>query len=231
MIKKIKTVLILLCSLVLLHSCDTGDPKMYAESFSVIRSSDAGKYFSSDEGINLIPSGFDPKWGEVGDRVVVGFHYNPTNVTQSTTTMNINVETLIRIPTSRSALPATVDTVGTGKFLYDKDSNKTTEAWIAQDYLTVQFWLEYSDGSKHFFGFIEENELYRNDTLFLRMWHNAKETEKSKNSYGYMSLSLDTYMSYLNRADSAIIALKYNISNVEEQHNEKIKHVTYRRKK
>jgi hypothetical protein len=233
MITKIKTSLTLLCVVVALYSCDRGEPEMYAESFSVIKSPAGGTaYFSADEGINLRPTTFDSKWGKDGDRVIVGFYYNPAAVTSTASSITVAVENLTRIPTYQRALPSSsADTVGSGKFLDDGTINGSTGAWIAQDYLTVRFWLKYTDGTKHNFGFIEENEDYRsNDTLFLRLWHNTKETGTTNKSFAYMALNLKHYSDYLNSADSTTVAVKYDMQKSDGTNEEKIEYLTYRKK-
>jgi hypothetical protein len=173
-------------------------------------------YFSSDEGIDLYPANgvFDPKWGEVGDRILVGFYYNPAAVNENTTTMNITVETLISVKTVSSALPSTVDTVGTGAFLYDNNSGQNgIVAWAAQNYLTALFFVRYSDATKHSFGFIETPEMFKNDTLFLSLWHNTKESGKTQTSQSHIALNLSDYDNYLSRRDSTVISIKYDGEN------------------
>jgi hypothetical protein len=231
MIKKFKTVLIFACGIITLYSCDNNndDAKVYRESFSVIKSNGDVNYFSSDEGINLFPTTFDPKWGEDRDRVIVGFHYNPAEISSATDSLNINVEKLIRIPTSKFVLPPSADTVETGKFLYDANNNITTTAWVAQNYLTVRFWLKYTDDSKHSFGFIEETELYKHDTLFIRLWHDTEETNETKSSYAYTALDLNYFSYLLNHSDSAVISLKYNALNPDGTSGEKANYVMYHR--
>jgi hypothetical protein len=231
MIKIFKTVLPLLCGIFVLYSCDSREPEVYTTSLCIIKSNGDASYFSSDDGFNLVPASFNPQWGEDGDRVIVGFYYNPAIVSSTTNSINIKVESLIRIPTYKSVLPSSVDTVGTGKFLYDASAGKTTEAWIAQDYLTVLFWVQYTDASKHSFGFIEEDiSPYKNDTLFLRLWHNSRETGELNNSYAYMALNLDCYKDYLNRIDSTVISLKYDAQNAGGTTEKRTGHVTYKRK-
>jgi hypothetical protein len=231
MINIIKSLLTLLCGIFTLYSCNIREAESYTKSFAVIKSSETASYFLSDDGFNLIPQSFKTLWGSDGDKVLLGFYYNPATVSTATNSININVETVIRIPTYRSVLPSHTDTVGTGIFLYDVNASMTTDAWIAQNYLTVMFWIKYTDASKHSFGFIEENDSpYRNDTLFLRLWHNANETNESKNSYVYMALNLDCYKDYLNYADSTIISLKYDAQNSIGTTEKKAGYVTYHRK-
>ncbi|MDR3245596.1 MAG: hypothetical protein LBT50_04115 [Prevotellaceae bacterium] len=212
MIKKIQTIVLLLSGFLIFYSCRYKEPKLYAESFSVIHSSSAGNYFYSDEGFVLYPAEFDPKWGKDGDRVLVGFYYNPT-ITSST--ISITVEKVTPIPTHTSALPASVDTVGTGKFVHDESKYYTTYARAAQNFLTVSYFLKYNDAAKHSTGFIEEDELYRNDTLFLKIWHNTKESGEESVLNGYMALDLSCYDQYLkySYADSTIISIKYDVIN------------------
>jgi hypothetical protein len=173
-------------------------------------------YFSSDEGIDLyLENGtFDPKWGKVGDRILVGFYYNPYVVSENTTKMNIKVENLFFVQTLDSALPSTVDTIGSGTFWYENGDNQDgIFAWAAQNYLTAIFFIQYTDPAKHTFGFIEENELFRNDTLFLSMWHNAKNDSKTNTTKSHIALNLSDYGQYLSARDSTVIAIKYNAEN------------------
>jgi hypothetical protein len=172
-------------------------------------------YFSSDDGIDLYPANmvFNPKWGEEGDRVVVGFYYNPYTINENTTRMDIDIERLQAVQTDRSALPSTVDTVGTGKFLYENGNQSGISAWASQNYLTAIFSVRYADATKHTFGFIEEPELFRHDTLFLTLWHNAKEDAKTQTSMAHIALNLSNYNGYLSVRDSTVIAIKYNAEN------------------
>jgi hypothetical protein len=184
--------------------------RAYVEVYSVIKSNAEVTYFSSDDGIDLYPLNvsYSPDWGKEGDRIVVGFYYNPYTVSDKTTRMDINVESLISVQTDRLALPSTVDTVGSGKFLYE--NNSSFVAWAAQNYLTVRFFLRYSDPGKHTFGFIEDPVLYRNDTLFLGIWHNAKEDAKTRTSRSHIALDLSNYEQYLSRRDTTVISIKYS---------------------
>jgi hypothetical protein len=175
-------------------------------------------YFSSDDGIDLYPANmtFDPKWGVEGDRVVVSFHYNPYTVSETTKRMNVDIDRLLAIQTDRSALPSTVDTVGTGKFLYEYHSSQFgIVAWANQNYLTVTFLIKYEDVTKHTFGFIEEPEVFRNDTLFLTIWHNTKENTKVRAAQNHIALNLSNYDRYLSARDSSVISLKYDAENLD----------------
>ncbi|MDR1886743.1 MAG: hypothetical protein LBQ70_02400 [Prevotellaceae bacterium] len=230
MVKKIRTVFIFSAVFALAYSCQQIEPKLYAEYFAVIKSGAGEKYFYTDDGLSLYPPKFDPKWGEAGDRILVGFFYNPVGLTEETTGLAVSVDNLARIPTHKSALPPTAaDSVMTGKFLFDASQNITAAAWAAQNYLTVQFWVKYNDAAKHTFGFIEENEKYKNDTLFLRLWHNSKETNENKSSYNYIALDLVNYADVLNYADSTVISLKYDVTNAGTN-EEKVEYATYYRK-
>jgi hypothetical protein len=213
----------------LVTSClKNNEPSIYTEAYSVIRSAAGISYFSSDDGFDLyLENGtFNPQWGNDGDRVLVGFFYNPTTIRETTTKINIKLENLISIRTVRSALPSTVDTVGSGAFLYDNDSDQSgIVAWAAQNYLTAIFFVKYSDASKHTFGFIEEPAPFRNDTLFLTMWHNTKETSKSQTSKSHIALDLSSYYdNYLSVRDSTVISIKYN---GEHQYSSDIEKYTY----
>jgi hypothetical protein len=205
--------------------------------YSVVKSSSGLTYFASDEGINLYPANgvFNPSWGSDGDRVIVGFYYNPYTVSETTTRMEINVETLISIQTDRSALPSTVDTVGTGLFLHGYDAGENGQngiyAWAAQNYLTAVFFVRYDNAAKHTFGFIEEPELFRNDTLFLTMWHNAKESAKTQVGQSHLALNLSNYSDRLAIRDSTVISIKYNAENLNSSTiGNYVYNVVYRKK-
>jgi hypothetical protein len=190
-------------------------------------------YFSSDDGIDLYPASmiFNPKWGAEGDRVVVGFYYNPYTVTENTNRMNIAVEYLMAVQTDRSALPSNVDTVGTGKFLYEYGNQSGISAWASQNYLTAIFAIRYVDATKHTFGFIEEPELFKHDTLFLTLWHNAKEDAKTQTSMTHIALNLSNYNGYLSVRDSTVISIKYDAENFDSSNsNNYTCNVMYRKK-
>jgi hypothetical protein len=210
MIKTLKMIVICAISLVALSSCEK-DSLIYTEVYSVIKSGTGGMYFSSDDGIALYPvGGFNSQWGKEGDRIVVGFNYNPYIISENTTRMDITVDILIGVPTYSLALPSTVDTVGSGMFSFGNSSNShAINAWVAQNYLTAQFFVHYSNASKHSFGFIEEPERFRNDTLFLSLWHNAKEEGKAYGAQSHVALNLSEYGQYLSIRDSTVIAIKY----------------------
>jgi hypothetical protein len=213
MIKTLKMTVICAISLTALSSCmKDNESSVYTEVYSVIKSGIEGTYFSSDDGIALYPvGGFNSQWGKEGDRIVVGFNYNPYTITENTTRMDITVNSLTGVPTYNSALPSTVDTVGSGVFSFAGNSSNphAINAWTAQNYLTVQFFIQYSDASKHSFGFIDEPESFRNDTLFLSLWHNAKEEGKEKGAQSHIALNLSNYARYLSIRDSTMIAVKY----------------------
>jgi hypothetical protein len=203
------------------------DARVYAELYSVIKSNMGLMYFSSDDGIDLyLENGtFDTKWGDVGDRILVGFYYNPATIKENTTKLNISVETLIPVQTLRSALPSTVDTVGTGAFLHDDSNQSGIVAWASQNYLTAIFVVRFSDAAKHTFGFIEEtDEVFKNDTLFLTMWHNTKEDSKTQTSRSHIALELSDYDYYLSARDSTVISIKYD---GESQYDSDTKEYTY----
>jgi hypothetical protein len=218
MVKILKMIVICTLGSMAVSSCmgDQNDrAQVYAQVYSVIRSNAGVKYFSSDDGIDLYPvNGFDSKWGEDGDRILVGFYYNPYKISENTTRLNITVETLIGVQTDNSALPSTVDTVGNGAFLFADNSNdQAIAAWALQNYLTARFSIRYSDVTKHAFGFIEEPDLFRNDTLFLSLWHNTKEENKNLTVQSHISLNLSQYYPSLSTGDSAIISIKYKAEN------------------
>jgi hypothetical protein len=231
--------MIVICALgsMAMSSClgdSNNKAQVYTKEYSVIKSSAGGLYFSSDAEIDLYPTnGFDSKWGNVGDRVLVGFYYNPYAVTETTTKMNITVETLIGVQTDNSALPSSVDTVGNGVFVFENSGDKhAISAWAVQNYLTAIFWLQYSDATKHSFGFIEEPELFRNDTLFLSLWHNTKEdSNNSTPVQWHIALNLSNYSEYLSARDSTTISIKYKAENPHLQEPEEYTcPVIYRKK-
>jgi hypothetical protein len=212
MIKTLKMIVICAISLTALSSCmKDNESSVYTEVYSVIKSGAAGTYFSSDDGIALYPvGGFNSQWGKEGDRMVVGFNYNPYTIADNTTRIDITVSNLTGVPTYSSALPSIVDTVGTGVFSFGNSSNPhAINAWAAQNYLTVQFFIQYSDASKHSFGFINEPESFRNDTLFLSLWHNTKEKGREKGAQSHIALKLSSYENILSFRDSTVIAVKY----------------------
>jgi hypothetical protein len=227
MIKIFKMVMICTLGSVIMSSC-IGDkePYIYTEIYSVIQSNMGAMYFSSDDGIDLYPANgvFNTDWGSVGDRVVVGFNYNPYKVSETTTRMDITVEILIAIQTSNWALPSTVDTVGSGTFLYDNGNTEGIYAWTSQNYLTAIFSLRYGDAMQHTFGFIEAPELFRNDTLFLSLWHNTKDKNKSQTAKSHIALNLSNYDYYLSVRDSTVISIKYN---AESSYTENVNNYTY----
>jgi hypothetical protein len=227
MIKIFKMTVICAIGAMTLSSClDEQGQQIYTELYSVIKSDGTGMYFSSDEGIDLFPaSGFNAQWGTVGDRVVVGFYYNPYTISDETTRLNITVEALLGVQTHDSALPSTVDTVGSGVFALKNTSDKQAiVAWVAQNYLTAVFSIRYTDPAKHIFGFIEESTLFRNDTLFLSLWHNTKESGKNKTSQSHIALNLSDYEDDLSRSDSVVILLKYNAENI---HSSEVENYSY----
>jgi hypothetical protein len=224
----------ILSGLCLLYSCNHGDPLEYAERYSVIRSGTGGTYFTTDNGLELYPGSFDPTKGDVGNRVYIGFSYNPTEVSTTTTKLNITLQSLSHVPTSyNGALPSSsADTVGTGQLYYDSISSLTTFAWLAQNFMTIQFFVKYNDGSKHSFGFIEEPELYRNDTLFLKIWHNSKDTDENSIASSHIALDFKylKYSDYLASRDSTIISVKYDVVYPSGDIAEKTGYLTYRKK-
>jgi hypothetical protein len=211
MIKTLKMIVICAISLTALSSCmKDNETSVYTEVYSVIKSGAGGAYFSSDDGIALYPiGGFNSQWGKEGDRIVVGFNYNPYTVSENTTRMDITVNSLTGVPTYHSALPSTVDTVGSGAFTFAGSNTHAINAWALQNYLTAQFFVQYSNASKHSFGFIEEPEVFRHDTLFLSLWHNAKEEGREKSAQSHIALNLSNYARYLSIKDSTVIAVKY----------------------
>ncbi|MDR1583848.1 MAG: hypothetical protein LBS55_11455 [Prevotellaceae bacterium] len=233
MVKIFKMIMICTFGSAIMSSClKKDDARTYIELYSVIKSSTGNTYFSSDDGINLYPSSFNPQWGKVGDRVLVGFYYNPYQVAESTTNLNINVERLYLVQTCDSALPFTVDTVGSGVFFHKNDNNQDgIFAWAMQNYLTVLFYVRYSDETKHTFGFIEEPELFKHDTLFLSMWHNAKEENKTTTSRSHIALNLANYEQLLSVKDSTVISIKYRAENLNSSTaNDYIYNVKYYKK-
>jgi hypothetical protein len=234
MVKILKMIVISVFCSAAVSSC-LGDNKteVFFEMYSVIKLNTSGvMYFSSDDGIDLYPiSGFNSKWGEVGDRRLVGFYCNPYTISQSSS-MEITVESLIGVPTYNSALPpSSVDTVGSGVFLSANSDQSPIYAWAVQNYLTTMFVVRYSDGTKHSFGFIEEPELFRGDTLFLSLWHNTKDEGKSSETQSHISLNLSNYSYYLSARDSTIISIKYKAENRYLEEPEDYTYpVVYRRK-
>ncbi|MDR1169632.1 MAG: hypothetical protein LBK97_02210 [Prevotellaceae bacterium] len=218
MVKTLKMIVICIFGSAFMSSClKNSEAPAYTELYSVIKSNTGLTYFSSDQGIDLYPENgiFNPQWGKAGDRILVGFHYYPSTVSENTTKMNITVENLYFVQTLDSALPSTVDTVGFGVFFHDDDNIKNgIIAWAAQNYLTAIFLLKYTDPTKHIVGFIEEDELFRNDTLFLSLWHNAKEEGKSQTARSHMALNLSGYNSYLSARDSTVISIRYDAENL-----------------
>jgi hypothetical protein len=233
MVKILKMIVICILGSMAASSCRGDKTQVYAEEYSVIKSStDGTMYFSSDIGIDLYPiNGFDSTWGNVGDRKLVGFYYNPYTISQ---TMYITVERLIGVPTYDSALPpSSVDTVGNGVFAFGNSSDQyAISTWAAHNYLTVIFSIHYSDGTKHSFGFIEEPELFRNDTLFLSLWHNTKEEGKSSTIQSHIALDLSNYSYYLSARDSTIISIKYKAESTysSDEPKDYTYPVVYRRK-
>jgi hypothetical protein len=218
MIKTLKMIVICAISLAALSSCmKNNEAQISVQVYSVIKSGDGGTYFSSDDGFELYPvGGFNSQWGNVGDRILVGFSYNPYAISETTRRMDITVESLMSVPTYNSALPSTVDTVGSGVFTFGSSSDKhAIFAWAAQNYLTVQFFIQYYDASQHSFGFIEESERYRNDTLFLTLWHNAREQKRDYNAKSHLALNLSDYNDYLSSRDSTVIAIKYKTEKMD----------------
>jgi hypothetical protein len=219
---------------VIMSSCTkNNDAQIYTEQYSVIKKSDTkGMYFSSDDGMSFYPASFNPQWGEVDDRVLVGFYYNPYKVTENTTSMDITVEYLSIVPTSDSALSSTADTIDFEAFFHATNSNEDgIYAWAAQNYLTVLFFVRYGDPEKHTFGFIEEPELFRHDTLFLSMWHEAKENDKTKTSQSHIALNLSDYEQYLSVRDSTVISIKYKAESANSTSAENyIYNAMYRKK-
>jgi hypothetical protein len=230
--------MIVICALgsMAMSSClgdNNNSAQAYAEEYSVVKSNMGILYFSSDAGIDLYPvNGFDSKWGNVGDRILVRFYYDPYAVTETATKMDITVDALFSVPVYDSALPSSVDTVGSGVFVFDNSGDKhAIAAWAAQNYLTAVFWVKYSDAAKHSFGFIEEPELFRNDTLFLSLWHNSKEDSNNTPAQWHIALNLSWYDYYLSARDSTTVAIRYKAENPYLQEPEEyIYPVIYRKK-
>jgi hypothetical protein len=217
MVKTFKMIVICALGSMALFSCmKEQGTRMYIQVYSVIRSDGTGMYFSSDDGIDLYPAGgFNSAWGNVGDRIVVGFYYNPYTISETTTRMDITIEDLIGVQTFSSALSAAADTVGSGAFTFKNSGDKhAILAWTAQNYLTATFYVKYSDATKHTFGFGEESTLFRNDTLFLSLWHNANEDGQAYTSQSHIALELSDYGYYLSARDSTVILLNYKAENV-----------------
>jgi hypothetical protein len=233
--KIIKMIVVCALGSMALFSCTKGqESQIYTKVYSVIRSDGTNMYFSSDEGIDLYPvGGYNPQWGgKVGDRMVVGFYYNPYTISENTTRINITVETLIGVQTLNSALPSTVDTVGSGVFVFENSGGQhAISAWASQNYLTAIFAVRYYDATKHTFGFIEEPTLFRNDTLFLSLWHNTKEENQNYTSSSHIALNLSEYENYLSVRDSTVILLKYEAENINSSEVENYSYpVIYRKK-
>jgi hypothetical protein len=207
--------------------------QIYAEVYSVVKSDGTSLYFSSDDGIDLYPAGgFNSNWGKAGDRILVGFHYNPYTISENTTRMDITVESLVGVQTFGSALSSTVDTVGNGAFVFENSSYQhAISAWAVQNYLTAIFAIKYSTPAKHTFGFIEEPTLFKNDTLFLSLWHNTSEDGQDYTSQSHIALELSDYGHYLLARDSTVILLKYKAENAYSSNVENYSYpVMYRRK-
>ncbi|MDR2286351.1 MAG: hypothetical protein LBE04_02575 [Prevotellaceae bacterium] len=236
MVKILKMFIVCMFGSLFMTSClKNNELRVYAELYSVIKSSAGTTYFSSDEELDLyLENGsFDPKWGNVGDRVLVGFFYNPTTIAENDTKVNITLENLTSIRTVSSALlPTAADSVGSGTFVYDNNSSQSgIIAWAAQNYLTAIFFVRYTDATKHSFGFIEEPELFHNDTLFFTMWHNAKDDSKTRTSKSHLALDLSGYDNYLSARDSTVISIKYNVENQSSSGTEKYTYnVMYRKR-
>jgi hypothetical protein len=232
MVKILKMFIVCMFVSLLMTSClKNEEMKVYAELYSVIKSSGGTTYFSSDDGIDLYlkNESFDPKWGSVDDRVLVGFFYDPTVIKENDTRVNITLENLTSIRTVDSALPST-DPVVSGTFVYENSNQTGIIAWAAQNYLTAIFYVRYTDAAKHSFGFIEEPELFRNDTLFLTMWHDAKDDGKARTSKSHLALDLSGYSDYLSARDSTVISIKYNGENSSSPNPEKYTYdVMYRK--
>lgn len=187
--------------------------RIYDGNLAVVKDN----YFLTDAGIKMIPSnGWKSDWGQSGDRVFITYFYDAYAFDQSSNSFNIELDGIAQVQTESRALPASSsDTVGTANFLL-REPDYRTYAWTIPDFLTAEFFFYYSDDKtkSHTFGFVEEEPLYRNDTLFFRLWHKTNETAKSQVVRNFVSLRLNSYGGYLNRSDTTYISLKYIEENV-----------------
>jgi hypothetical protein len=220
MVKVFKIIFVFTISSMFLFSCSTREARSFVQLHSVIKSSADQKYFSSDQGISLFPANgiFNPDWGKEGDRVIVGFYYDPYAVSENTKRMDITVETLVAIETHSSALRSdtiNADSLETGSFLRGYSGNPDgIYAWTAQNYLTAVFFVQYENEKKHSFGFIADPQPFSYDTLHLTMWHKSDEkVPLNKIGQSYLALNLSDYKDRLSMRDSTVISIKYKSQN------------------
>ncbi|MDR2465950.1 MAG: hypothetical protein LBD35_01045 [Prevotellaceae bacterium] len=205
----IKLLLLAVAAVATAASCMKKSTSRYYEAdIAVIQEN----YFLQDIGTKMIPSnGWKDTWGQHGDRVFLTYYYDAYDFNSETNSLPIEVDEVAKIQTEYRALPhSSADTVGTASFLL-REGEFNTSAWNIPDFLTVQFFFYYSnDSSKsHTFGFVEDDPLFRNDTLNLRFWHKTNETTKTNVVRNFVSLRLDSYKHYLNQSDTAFVSIKY----------------------
>jgi hypothetical protein len=187
--------------------------RIYDGDLAVIKDN----YFLRDMGTKMIPSnGWNSNWGQQGDRVFITYYYDAYTFNYEANSYPAEIDEVAKIQTESRALPASsIDTVGTASLLF-REGELNTYAWNIPDFLTTGFFFYYTDdkSKSHTFGFVEEDPLFRNDTLFLRLWHKTNETAKTNIVRNFVSLKLDDYKQYLNQSDTTFISLKYLEENV-----------------
>ncbi|MDR1897856.1 MAG: hypothetical protein LBR10_13810, partial [Prevotellaceae bacterium] len=61
----------------------------------------------------------------------------------------------------------------------------------------------------------EDENLFRNDTLFLNLWHNTKETGNTQIARSHVAVNLSNYDGYLWGRDSTVISIKYKAERLD----------------
>jgi hypothetical protein len=218
MLKILKAILVTTAAGILGTAClSEGENRFSTYHLAIIKNDVNGTYFWADNGDNYFPPGdFNSKWGKVGDRVILSGYYDPTKVTTNNITL-LSVASVVPVQVEKKALEYGNDSIGDANFLLMNDNNFPSNVWAVHGYLTACYWIYFNNTQNHAVGFAEENPLFRNDTLFLNLWHTSTDTdENSQVGYSYVSLDLSNYRTLLSK--SSIIAVKFKTGTNDRQY-------------
>jgi len=206
--KLLKTLLTLVVGLTLLSSCNKKEESyiysMYAVLYDNLGMSymfklDNGKilYPNNDLGILDHPS---------GSRLYITFSCNP-DIFMGDNPKGDIIE-IRTVPTYDIGIYAP-DSLSRGAFVSTVGSPAYPNVICANNYLTVEFPILYNDAKKHTFGFMQDGaNYYQNDTMYIRMWHNARGDGKGTMELQHIAINLSGM--YIQN-DSVVIALKCDI--------------------
>jgi len=189
-----------------LQSCNESDNSVFYNTFGVLNASYFGAtYILLDDGVKVFP--INSLGSNIDDfdkeRVMVVFTTDGI-IHKDSTRVDATINDLRLVPTY---VPEhfTADSLDLGVF--KENGNVKNLAWYVNGFLTVQTNFSYRNIDKHTFGFMyEEGENPRNDTVFLRMFHNGRTDESYYTTAHWMSVRLND-LPYT--TDSAVIAIKY----------------------